>query len=132
MWRQRLRWYQGGFETLRKHIDVFVDPRYRHLHAISFPVRLVSHLFTPVASYVILLAVVWGFVVQPSMYLVSLVVLFLLLTVLITLYSVIVEEEPMSSVAFAPLLFIGYKHFVDASIGVGSVRAVVRRRSWGG
>lgn len=129
LWRQRLRWYQGGLETLRKHIDVFVDPRYRHLHAISFPIRLVSHLFTPVASYVILLAVVWGFVVEPSMYLVALVALFLLLTVLITLYSVILEKEPAWEVALAPLVFVGYKHFVDASIGVGTLRAVLRRDS---
>ena len=130
LWRQRLRWYQGGFETLRKHLDVFVEPRYRHLHAISFPTRLISHLFTPVASYVILVAVAWAFVIQPSLYLLSLVVLFLLLTVLITLYSAIVEEEPLNEVILAPLLFIGYKHFIDASIGAGSVRAVVRRTTW--
>ena len=130
LWRQRLRWYQGGFETLRKHKDVLRAPRHQFLHALSLPARLVSHLLGPIMSFVILFAVVLGFLTQPSVYLVSLVVLFFLLTGLTTLYSIIIEREPVREVAYAPLLFIGYKHFVDCTIGVGTVRAFLGDRRW--
>ena len=130
LWRQRLRWYQGSVETIRKHWDVFVTPRYRYLHVLSLPARLVSHLFTPAGSFIILGAVVWGFLTSPSLYLATIVLLFFLLTGLITLYSIVLEDEPLRELVYAPLFFIGYKHFIDCTIGVGSVRAFVGGRRW--
>ena len=34
LWRQRLRWAQGGIEVLRKHMDVWIDWRQRRLWPI--------------------------------------------------------------------------------------------------
>lgn len=130
LWRQRLRWYRGGIETLIKHRDALLRPEYRYLHALSLPARLVSHLFTPVASVVILTAVVWGLVVTPSTYLLVLCLLFFALTWFIALFSVVVEDEPVRTLAYAPLLFVGYKHFVDCAIGVGTIRAFVANQRW--
>lgn len=130
LWRQRLRWYQGGLETIRKHWRVLVNPRYDYLHAFSLPARLVSHALGPPLSFIIIIAVIWGFVTAPSLYLVSLVVLFFLLTALVTLYSVVLEDEPLHELALAPLFFVGYKHFIDLSLAVGNVRAYVSRRRW--
>lgn len=130
LWRQRLRWYRGGLETLRKHRDVFREPRYRYLHALSMPTRLASQLFGPVASFAILGAVLWGFLTGPSTYLLVVVGIFLALTTLITLFSLVLEDEPLSYVIYAPLLFVGYKHFVDATVGVGTVRAFCADQRW--
>lgn len=130
LWRQRLRWYQGGLETLRKHKDALVSPRYDYLHALTLPARFVSHLFGPVLSVVILLAVIWGFLTAASWYLGALVVLFFALTTLITLYSIVLEDEPLWEVLYAPVLFVGYRHFIDCSIGVGNIRALFGSQRW--
>ncbi len=130
LWRQRLRWYQGGLETIRKHRDALVDPQYAYLHALTLPARFVSHLLGPVLSIVILVAVLWGFITHPSWYLFALIGLFFTLTALITLYTIVLEDEPLAELRYAPVLFVGYRHFVDLSIGVGNVRAVLGRRRW--
>lgn len=125
LWRQRLRWYRGGLETIRKHWDVLRTPKYGYVHALSLPARTVSQVFSPVASYVILTAVLLGLLSGPTPYLSGLLAVFLLLTVLIAGYSVALEGEPGWTVLFAPLLFVGYKHVIDASVAVGSLRAVL-------
>lgn len=130
LWRQRLRWYQGGLETLRKHREVLALPQYGYLHALTLPARFVSHLFGPMLSIVILLAVLWGLILYPSGYLFALVILFFALTALIALFTIVLESEPLTELRYAPLLFIGYRHFIDCSIGVGNVRAVFGGRRW--
>lgn len=130
LWRQRLRWYRGGLETLRKHRNVFTDPEYGYLHALSLPARFVAHAFGPFASFVILFAVGWWLLVEPLGYLLLLCSLFAFLTVLVTLFTVAVEGEPLRSVVYAPLLFVGYKHFIDLTIAVGTIRAFLTERRW--
>ncbi len=125
LWRQRLRWYRGGFQTIRKHREVLRSPQYGYLHALTLPVRTVSQLFTPLASFVILGAVVWGLVTGPSTYLLVLLALFFMLTMQIGAFTVVLEDEPWWTVAYAPFLFVGYKHFVDATVGIGSIRAML-------
>jgi len=130
LWRQRLRWYRGSVETIRKHWDVLRTPGYRYLHALAMPRQLVPHLFSPVGSFVILAAVVWGFLTGPSTYLLALVGLCLLLTMLASLFSLLIEDEPLGAFIYSPLLFIGYKHFIDLTLAVGGVRAFVADQRW--
>lgn len=130
LWRQRLRWYQGGLETLRKHRDVLVSPRYEYLHALSLPIRSVSHLLGPAMSFIIIIAVLWWLLTSPSMYLIALIVLFFVMTCLITLYSIVLEDESIRQLVYAPLLFVGYKHFIDATVGIGSARAFGKNKKW--
>lgn len=125
LWRQRLRWYRGGLETIRKHWDVLSAPEHGYLHGLTLPARTVSQLFSPLASYVILVAVVAGLILGPTGYLMTLLAIFFVLTVLIALFSVVLEEEPLWTLVAAPLLFVGYKHVIDASVAVGSVGALV-------
>jgi biofilm PGA synthesis N-glycosyltransferase PgaC len=46
LWRQRLRWSQGGVEVLRKHIDIWQDWRQRRLWPIY-----VEYVFSVVWAY---------------------------------------------------------------------------------
>ncbi|WP_435348859.1 glycosyltransferase [Haloarchaeobius sp. HRN-SO-5] len=130
LWRQRLRWYCGGLETFRKHRDVLLSPQYRYLHALSLPAYLVSHLFGPVGSFVILGAVVWGLLFNPTTYLLALVLLFAVMTGLVTLFSIALEDEPLRMLAYAPLFFVGYKHFIDYTVCAGTYRAFFREKQW--
>lgn len=54
LWRQRLRWAQGGMEVLRRHWDIWQDWRQRRL----FPVYL-EYIFTTIWAYVFWAMVVW-------------------------------------------------------------------------
>lgn len=130
LWRQRLRWYHGSVETIYKHREVLLEPRHRYLHTVLMPTRVVSQFFTPLGSYVILGVVVYQFVVSPSADLAALCGVFLSTTLLITVFSLAIENESLKNVVYAPLLFVGYKHFVDLTVGVGAVRAFLGKRRW--
>ncbi len=55
LWRQRVRWAQGGVEVLKKHLDIFRDVRYRRIVPVYleyFTGILWSHAF-------ILMVVLW-------------------------------------------------------------------------
>lgn len=130
LWRQRLRWYQGGLETLRKHWEVVTDPRFGYLHALVYPTRYLSHAFNPILSYVIVIAVAREFIIAPSNQLIALAVVFLSLTTVLSLYSMIIEGEAVSLVAYTPLLFVGYKHFIDLAMAVGNILAYLGDRRW--
>lgn len=130
LWRQRLRWYRGSVETIAKHLDTLRIPEYRYLHALVMPRRVVAHLFSPIGSFVILAAVVWGFLTGPSTHLVALTGLCLLLMMLTSLFSLLLEDEALSPVVYSPLLFVGYKHFIDLTVTVGGVRAFLAEQRW--
>jgi biofilm PGA synthesis N-glycosyltransferase PgaC len=55
LWRQRVRWAQGGVEVLKKHFDIFKDVRYRRI----VPVYL--EYFTGIlwAHAFVLMVVLW-------------------------------------------------------------------------
>jgi len=56
LWRQRLRWSQGGVEVLRKHIDIWQDWRQRRLWPIY-----VEYVFSIVWAYTFwTLVILWA------------------------------------------------------------------------
>jgi biofilm PGA synthesis N-glycosyltransferase PgaC len=55
LWRQRVRWAQGGIEVLRKHTDVWTDRRWRRL----WPIYLEYFMGISWAVSLFVLIVVW-------------------------------------------------------------------------
>ena len=37
LYRQRMRWYRGNFQTIFRHWDAFINPRFGSLHRLAFP-----------------------------------------------------------------------------------------------
>lgn len=54
LYRQRLRWYRGNFQTMWKHRDAFVNPRFGFLYSLGFPFALLSMVFIPFAGLVVI------------------------------------------------------------------------------
>ena len=53
LYKQRLRWNTGTFQTISKHRDALLNKRYGLLHSFVFPMLLLS-IFNPVTSYIAL------------------------------------------------------------------------------
>jgi len=131
LWAQRLRWYRGGAETLWKHRDVFTDPAHGYLHAFVLPSRIVSQLFVPPASVLILGVVCLGLLFGPTGYVLLLCAFFLLLTVLLVWNTLLLEDDDIRLLVFSPFLFIGYKHFIDYTVAAGTIQSISdREHKW--
>ena len=55
LYKQRLRWNTGTFQTISKHRDALLNKRYGLLHSFVFPMLLLS-IFNPVTSYIALVS----------------------------------------------------------------------------
>lgn len=113
LYNQRLRWYRGNIMTVRKHLLGAVNSENRYLRRIHLPMALVTMVFLPLASWVILAVI--GYVVLTSGF-VEMLAIFTIFTSIIVfsnLLAVKMEGESLRYVLYSPLFVIGYKHFHD-------------------
>lgn len=113
LYRQRLRWFRGHVQTLRKHANVFTDRGYGLLQRLVFPYAFLSMTLFPLlgiaVSVVIPLAVIQG----EGWLVAQLAVFFIALLCLLSLLAIEIDGESRRLAAYAPLSIIGYKQFLD-------------------
>jgi cellulose synthase/poly-beta-1,6-N-acetylglucosamine synthase-like glycosyltransferase len=131
LYRQRMRWYRGNFQTLWKHSDALTNPRYGFLHRLGFPFILLNLLFLPAAGLVtwgmILVAIFMG----QAVFIFEALVLFVGIQSLFAVLSISIDDEDPSLVAYAPFLVVGYKQIVDFLIVKAMLDVLLGRRlSW--
>ncbi|MFC6787151.1 glycosyltransferase family 2 protein [Halobaculum halobium] len=113
LYRQRLRWFRGNFQTVLKHRTVFVDPNFGLLHSVGFPYLVLSMSVLPVLGVIILGVILW-LVIQGSLsQFLGLLGLFILLQVLLSLLAIRIENDDLWLARYAPLSIVGYKQFLD-------------------
>ncbi|MFC6834937.1 glycosyltransferase [Halomarina ordinaria] len=125
LYRQRLRWYQGSFQTMFKHVDVFADDRSRLLHRFVFPFTLLSSVFLPLVTLSVLILVpTWirqGRVDEIA----TVLSLFFVLMVAIVGVALTLEAETPRHLLYAPLAFTVYRVFLSAVVIRGLIAAVL-------
>jgi len=116
LYKQRMRWYRGNFQTILKHKDALINPRYGFLHMLGFPFILILMFFVPFAGMIIWASAIAAIIIEGAY--VPIISLLLLFMVLQTTFSVIAIEidgvEDLRLAAYAPFFVIGYKHLIDA------------------
>lgn len=113
LYRQRLRWFRGHVQTLRKHAHVFTDRGYGLLQRLVFPYAFLSMTLFPLlgiaVSVVIPLAIIQG----EGLLMAQIAVFFLVLLALLSLLAIEIDGERRRLTVYAPLSIIGYKQFLD-------------------
>jgi cellulose synthase/poly-beta-1,6-N-acetylglucosamine synthase-like glycosyltransferase len=132
LYKQRLRWYRGTFQTLLKHRDVLNNPRFGLLSELGFPYILLSMIFVPWAGLGALIsglvAIFTGFWLE----FLILLFLFIALETLLSLFSILLDEEDIRLLIYAPLFVIGYRQWRDAVKVKAMFDVFWRRRfEWG-
>jgi cellulose synthase/poly-beta-1,6-N-acetylglucosamine synthase-like glycosyltransferase len=114
LYKQRMRWYRGNFQTIFKHRDAFTNPRYGFLQRLGFPFILVSMGFVPFAGMVVWASAAIAILNGAYTYIASMLLLFITLQTLLSLLAIEIDEEDPRLVAYAPFFVVGYKHLIDA------------------
>lgn len=123
LYKQRLRWGTGTFQTLFKHKDVFTNSRYGMLHELVFPVMLFS-LFNPVASLLSFGAGAFLIFTGDALIFVEMLAIFLLIQVFIALLALSIDNEGSELAFYSPFFVVIYKQFLDAITIVSLFRAL--------
>ncbi len=130
LYKQRVRWGTGTFQTILKHKDILGNSRYGALHSFVFPIMLFS-LFNPIASFValgagVLLAVTGGLMLFARM-----MFMFLLIQFFVSLVALSIDNESNELAAYSPFFVFVYKQFIDYVTLVSIVKALTGRgKSW--
>jgi len=130
LYNQRLRWYRGNIMTLKKHFFDTVSPENHYLRRVHLPLALVTMVFVPLASWVILGLIVYIAITSGIAELFFVFIIFLSIIVLSNLIAIRIEGESPWYVLYAPLFVIGYKHFHDL-VMVKSIIDVLRGTDMG-
>jgi len=126
LFRQRMRWSTGTFQTVSKHRDVLWDKSLRNLHSVGFPLLLLS-LFNPFASSLSLIA---GIILAASgqwLILIEMVCIFLLAQIFVALVAISMDKEDYKLALYAPLFVVGYRQFNDFVTILAAFRTLVGR-----
>ncbi len=112
LYKQRVRWGTGTFQTILKHRDIFGNNRYGALHSFVFPIMLFS-LFNPLVSFIalgagVMLSISGGLLVFARM-----MFMFLLIQVFVSLLALSIDNESSGLAAYSPFFVFIYKQFID-------------------
>jgi len=127
LYKQRMRWNTGTFQTVYKHRDALWNKEFGSLHSIGFPLMLLS-LFNPFASLLSIVAGVILAVTGQWLIFLEMVGIFLLAQIFVALAAVSIDDEDYRLVSYAPLFVVGYRQFND----LVTILAAVRTLSGGG
>ena len=130
LYKQRLRWYRGNFQTLIRHRDAFLNPGYGFLHKLAFPYVMLSMTFFPFAGIVTmastLMAILSGAVMEVALIFTS----FVALQFLFSALAIQLDEEDIRLAVYAPFFVVGYKQLCDL-IMIKSLFDVLLKRKMG-
>jgi cellulose synthase/poly-beta-1,6-N-acetylglucosamine synthase-like glycosyltransferase len=130
LYKQRLRWSTGTFQTIRKQSDALWNERFGLLHSFVFPMLLLS-IVNPITSYVALGS---GIALALSGHLflfVKMEMLFLMVQVFVALVALSMDSERYGLAVYSLFFVIFYKQFIDFA----TIRSVIRasrktRKEW--
>ena len=130
LYKQRIRWSTGTFQTILKHKDIFGNARYGRLHSFVFPIILFS-IFSPLASFLALAAGVM-LVFNGGLFLfLEMIGMFLLIQFLVSLFALSIDDEDSGLALYAPFFVFIYKQFLDVITLISVVRALTGKgKSW--
>jgi len=130
LYKQRMRWNTGTFQTVYKHRDALWNKGFQNLHSVGFPLMLLS-LFNPFASF---LSVVAGVILAATgqwLIFLEMVGIFLIAQVFVAMAAISIDDEDYRLVSYAPLFVVGYRQFNDLVTILAAVRTMLGRgRTW--
>src|SRR5579885_3019371 len=123
LYKQRLRWSTGTYQTIFKHRDAIWNRRYGLLHSLVFPMILLS-LFNPITSFVALGAGIYLALTGGLLVFLKLELLFLAVQVFVALVALSIDNEKYKLALYSPFFVVIYKQFLDYTTIVSAFRAI--------
>lgn len=128
LFKQRIRWYRGNFQTLWKHRDAIYNSRYGFLQKLSFPQIAISMVFLPLAGLVNIVSSIMIIVNGTGMILVPTFLFFCFLQLLLCILAIQLDDEDWKLALYTPFMLVGYKQLCDFIILKSLFDVLFRRK----
>jgi cellulose synthase/poly-beta-1,6-N-acetylglucosamine synthase-like glycosyltransferase len=117
LYKQRIRWNRGNFQTILKHKDIMTTPRYGMLHKFAYPITLVNFVLPPIMDIIIsaflLLAILGG----AGLFLILPFTLIILMQIMLSAFVLAIDgTEDLRLIFYSPLAIVGYKQIINGII----------------
>jgi cellulose synthase/poly-beta-1,6-N-acetylglucosamine synthase-like glycosyltransferase len=117
LYKQRIRWNRGNFQTILKHKDIMTTPRYGMLHKFAYPITLVNFVLPPIMDILIstflLLAILDGM----SLLLILPFTLIILMQIMLSAFVLAIDgTEDLRLIFYSPFAIVGYKQIINGII----------------
>ncbi len=120
LFKQRIRWDRGTFQTFVKHKNILSYPRYGLLSSFSFPIILLLFVAGPLIDIQFLALIIWSFS-SISWNIIPLIIGgFFAVPILIALIALVLDKVDWKISIYAPLMIFGYRQ-VLATIRIKSI-----------
>jgi len=130
LYKQRVRWGTGTFQTILKHKDIFGNNRYGALHSFVFPIILFS-LFNPLASFIALSAGVMLAFSGGLLLFARMIFIFMLIQLFVSLLALSLDNENTGLAVYSPFFVFVYKQFIDYVTLVSIIKALTKKeKKW--
>lgn len=113
LYRQRRRWYSGGFQTLLKHRSVYFDDDAGYLRRLSYPLSFFGFVFQPVLSISIALTIGYEVATHGVGGLLIGATYVLCLMAALSLLAITIADEDLNLWLWNPFLLVLYRQFID-------------------
>ncbi|MBA3750562.1 MAG: glycosyltransferase family 2 protein [Nitrosopumilus sp.] len=115
LYKQRVRWYTGNFQTLIKHFNILTNTSYGLLHKFGYPLILLLFLFRAIYSILIPISLGLAIISGRYMLVVYSLLLFTSLSFILSAISIIMDgqREKLKLILYSPLMIIGYQQILD-------------------
>jgi len=127
LYRQRLRWFRGNFQTVFKHRRVIFDTEFGLLHRVAFPYVLFSMSLLPFLGVVILGVIVLTVLRGAYWEVIGMFSLFAMLQVFLSVLAIHIDDDDLWLARYAPFSIVGYKQFLDAVLLKSLIDVVWKR-----
>lgn len=113
LYRQRMRWYRGNFQTIRKHRDAFLNSRYGFLYQLTLPFVLLTMAVLPFAGVAVWISAALSILSGYAAHVLLMLSIFLALQFLLSLLAIEIDGEDRRLAFYSPFFVVGYKHLID-------------------
>ena len=113
LYRQRMRWYRGNFQTIWKHRDAFTNPLFGFLYQITFPFIFLTMVMLPFAGIAVWASAFASLIQGEYLQILAMFLIFVFLQFLLSLLAVEIDGEDRRLVLFSPFFVFGYKQLID-------------------
>ena len=120
---QRKRWYRGNIQVVQRHSNALVNPRFGHLHKLSFPYMVIGMFITPIIGFSAIASAIIATILGDWLLVAEFISIFTILHILTTALAIRIDDEDPKLLWHAVFLVFGYKQIMDVLL----IRAILEQ-----
>jgi cellulose synthase/poly-beta-1,6-N-acetylglucosamine synthase-like glycosyltransferase len=110
---QRKRWYRGNIQVVNRHSNALFNPRFGHLHRLTFPHMLIGMFISPILSFLAIGTAIISIFTGDWWFVVEVTGIFVIVHFLMTCLAIRIDGEDPKLLWYSLFLVFGYKQITD-------------------